>query len=129
MIAHNNLFNVRYRKGVIWLGQYGQTKGFITFTDREYGIRCFFVTLRTYRRKHHIMTIRGIISRFAPPSENNTQAYIVYCCGIVHVTRDDVLMREDYVRLATAMAKYETGTNLSYEEALRVCQKFNCFPI
>lgn len=49
---------------------------FFTFTSAIYGIRALARTLITYQDKHGLHTIRQIISRWAPPVENNTNAYV-----------------------------------------------------
>ena len=78
MIAKNNIFNIR--KGPkAWKGETGATKGFVEFETREHGIRAWIVLMHNYRVKHRCATIRAIVTRFAPPSENQTQAYIKYC--------------------------------------------------
>lgn len=53
-------------------------KDFCTFISYAYGIRALIITLRTYVIKHHIEDIDGIISRYAPATENNTDRYIKY---------------------------------------------------
>lgn len=54
-----------------------QTDGaFFQFTDATYGIRALARLLINYQDKYNLRTITQIINRWAPPSENNTQAYI-----------------------------------------------------
>jgi hypothetical protein len=49
---------------------------FARFISHEYGIRALAVLLTTYQDRHGLRTIRDIVSRWAPGSENNTEAYI-----------------------------------------------------
>ncbi|WP_170979266.1 structural protein [Roseomonas sp. HF4] len=49
---------------------------FARFTSHEYGIRALAVLLTTYQDRHGLRTIRGIVSRWAPGAENDTEAYI-----------------------------------------------------
>jgi len=49
---------------------------FARFVSHEYGIRALAVLLITYQDRHGLCTIRGIISRWAPGAENDTEAYI-----------------------------------------------------
>ncbi len=49
---------------------------FFTFQSPIYGIRALARTLITYQDKHGLNTIEGIIRRWAPDVENNTNAYI-----------------------------------------------------
>ena len=84
MIAKNNIFNIRAGRAQ-WLGMTGTCKGFVEFETREHGIRAWLVLMRNYRRRYGCRTIRQIVTRFAPPSENNTERYIRYCCQVVVV--------------------------------------------
>ena len=54
----------------------GSTTGFQQFDTPEAGIKAIDDQLRIYGSKHKIKTLRGVISRWAPPSENDTEAYI-----------------------------------------------------
>jgi hypothetical protein len=54
----------------------GARARFARFISHEYGIRALALLLTTYQDRHGLRTIRGIISRWAPGSENNTEAYI-----------------------------------------------------
>lgn len=49
---------------------------FIVFKAPEWGIRAMARTLMTYQDRHACNTVRKIIDRWAPPVENNTEAYI-----------------------------------------------------
>jgi hypothetical protein len=49
---------------------------FARFTSHEYGIRALASLLTTYQDRHGLRTIRGIVSRWAPGNENDTEAYI-----------------------------------------------------
>ena len=76
-IRNNNPGNIR-RNGDPWQGlaeRQGDVE-FFTFTSAIYGIRALARTLITYQDKHGLHTIRQIISRWAPPVENNTNAYV-----------------------------------------------------
>jgi hypothetical protein len=51
--------------------------GFVQHQTYEEGIKAIDDNLKAYGSKHGINTIRGVISRWAPPSDNNdTEAYI-----------------------------------------------------
>ncbi|MDY0008292.1 MAG: hypothetical protein RBS08_01170 [Bdellovibrionales bacterium] len=49
---------------------------FFTFTEARFGIRAMSRILQNYQKKHKLETISEMISRWAPPHENNTTAYI-----------------------------------------------------
>jgi hypothetical protein len=97
----------------------------VEFETREHGIRAWIVLMRTYRVKYRCATVRSIVTRFAPPNENNTQAYIKYCRERVYKSEITWLSTTaDYVRLGCAMAKMETGTELTAHEIYEVMRKF-----
>ncbi|WP_367672819.1 structural protein, partial [Serratia symbiotica] len=77
-IRNNNPGNIRW--GDDWKGllpdKQRTDKSFCQFSTPEYGIRAMIIILRNYQKKHGINTISGIIHRWAPTSENDTQAYI-----------------------------------------------------
>jgi len=49
---------------------------FLQFTEDFYGYRAAFKILHTYYYKHNRRTLRQIITRWAPPKENDTKHYI-----------------------------------------------------
>lgn len=49
---------------------------FARFVSHEYGIRALALLLTTYQDRHGLRTIRGIVGRWAPGAENNTEAYV-----------------------------------------------------
>ena len=56
----------------------GQSTGFQQPSSYEEGIKAMDENLKTYGTKHKINTLRGAISRWAPPSENDTENYIKF---------------------------------------------------
>ena len=75
-IRNNNPGNIK-KNNVEWEGLSAiQTdKTFFQFNDPIYGIRALTKILRTYRNSYNIKNIWGIINRYAPPSENDTESY------------------------------------------------------
>lgn len=65
-----NQFNVGNLRPV------GQSTGFQQPASYEEGIRAMDDNLKVYGTKHKINTLRGVISRYAPSSENDTEGYI-----------------------------------------------------
>ena len=76
-----------------WRGQVlpPPDRGFVTFKSLEWGYRALFVVLEGYMLRHGLRTIRGIIGRYAPPSENATAAYIRSVCRATGWGPDDPL--------------------------------------
>jgi hypothetical protein len=54
----------------------GSSTGFAHFANPEAGVAAIARQLRIYGSRDHLDTISGIISKYAPSSENNTAAYI-----------------------------------------------------
>ena len=124
MIAKNNIFNIRAGQAQ-WLGMTGSKRGFVEFDTQEHGIRAWLVLMRTYRRRG-LKSIRQIVSTYAPPTENQTERYIQYCCQVV-VLGDTADIGQDimYAMLGVAMARMETGTRLDISEIRSVMKKYN----
>ena len=75
-IRNNNPGNIRIT-GDKWQGLLpGEDLSFFTFKDPEHGIRALAKILITYYNKHDLDRVETIINRWAPPSENDTTAYI-----------------------------------------------------
>ena len=80
-IRNNNPLNIRHSKD-LWQGAVTtQTDpAFVQFQSMAYGSRAAWKTLDTYclrfRRERKVYNVRTIIARWAPPSENDTDAYV-----------------------------------------------------
>ena len=78
---NNNPLNIRHSKHK-WQGAAAtQTdKAFVQFETLAYGYRAAWKILDSYslnfRRKRQTYNVRNIIARWAPPTENDTEAYI-----------------------------------------------------
>lgn len=112
-IDNCNPGNIRLSK-VFYRGevQPSQDTAFKQFSSMEWGYRAMFVLLDTYARRYGLNTIRGMISRYAPPSENNTEAYIAAVCEWTGIAADEVLdtrSRQDMVPIVVAMSRIENG--------------------
>ena len=60
-----------------WQGANGSNAGFVKFDNPEHGVRATALNLYASQEKHGNNTVTDIITRWAPPSDNNdTQAYI-----------------------------------------------------
>ena len=89
---------------------------FVRFTTMAYGYRAAFCLLRTYRVKYGYNTIRKIIKRWAPPSENNTERYIQNVSKWSGIEPDKLLAGQDanaYIQIVAAMSRMENGKPLS----------------
>jgi hypothetical protein len=125
-VRNNNPGNIE--KGAPWQGliidvdemtpEQRAEPRFCVFKEPRWGFRAMAVTLITYFDKRKakdgsmIDTIRDVIERWAPPSENNTQAYI-NAVDLAHPKdHDDKLNLHEYADLAPlvkAIATHECG--------------------
>ncbi len=95
---------------------------FKQFESIEWGYRAIFVTLNTYRRKYGLRTIREMISRWAPPVENHTEAYIRAVTARTGFSADAVLdtrSRQQMVPLIAAMSEVENGVKADFRAVER----------
>ena len=80
-IRNNNPLNIRHSADR-WQGarMEQKDKAFVQFTTMAYGYRAAWKTLESYWKYFHNLpkafNVRNIISRWAPPTENDTEAYI-----------------------------------------------------
>ena len=85
---------------------------FRQFESMEWGYRAMFVLLDTYRRRYGLDTVRGMIGRYAPPSENDTRRYVRTVCEMAGIGPDesiDTRERAVMVPLVAAMSYVENG--------------------
>lgn len=82
---------------------------FTKFISMDYGIRAPYRILRMYREKHELITIEGIIGRWAPHTENNTDSYIDSVCRALGVKYRYELKKMYYPALFGAIIKHENG--------------------
>lgn len=62
---------------------------FCVFVDAEHGIRAMAKNLMAYRDRLGCKSVRDYINRWAPPNENNTEAYINNVARSLGVGPDD----------------------------------------
>ena len=91
-IRNCNPLNIRRSKDQ-WKGllKTQNDKSFYQFKAMEWGYRAAFRLLRTYRVKYQRYSVRTIIERWAPPSENQTRAYIGFVCEEMGVPPNFIL--------------------------------------
>jgi len=82
---------------------------FCQFVSPAYGIRAIARTLITYQDKHKIRSVADAISRWAPPVENNTGAYVR---AVQHAVGGDEVDMHEYHSLrplVEAIIRHENG--------------------
>ena len=114
-LSNNNPLNIRRVAGSHWKGEIVgpvEDREFCQFTTLEHGIRAAYQILDTYRRKYKAVCIEDIISRWAPPSENDTKAYIRSVCALTGFGGKERLTETQWPALVRAMAVVESRMHL-----------------
>lgn len=91
-----------------------QDPDFKQFESMAWGYRAMFVLLDSYRVRHGLNTLRGMISRYAPPSENHTALYIDAVSERTGVSPDEPLNTRDrktMIPIVRAMSRVENGVD------------------
>ena len=122
-MRNNNLLNIRIStdkfQGEV---QPSQDKEFKQFETAAYGYRAAFRILRTYINNYKCDTIRKIISRWAPKSENHTESYIRVVSERSGIPADDPVYadnREMMIRVVAAMSYVENGREAEMSDVIR----------
>ena len=126
-MRNNNPLNIRRVVGTSWKGEIVspiEDKQFVQFTSLTYGLRAAFCILRTYRNKHHAVCIEDIITRWAPPTENDTHKYILDVCKLTGFGGKERLTENNWPQLIKAMARIESGMNLTEEQIQQAFQLY-----
>ena len=122
-IRNNNPMNIR--KGNSWRGErpFQSDKEFEEFESMEMGLRAGLKLIKNYQTKPLLQankanTIRKIINRWAPPTENNTSSYIKTVSKRTGLLPDEVIPWTDkakIIALAEAMCFVECGACIDPE--------------
>ena len=110
-VRNNNPLNLRSREDIDWLGEV--TPGgspFEVFATPEAGWRAGMRNMETQIGRGY-NTVGALVTRWAPPAENNTQAYIDWVAQAAGLRPNDTLApgSESFNAVARAMADYESG--------------------
>ena len=120
-LRNNNPGNLEKPKDFKWDGQVDALPGipeetrFCRFSSVDHGVRAIFRILKTYREKYSLDTIEGIIHRYAPPSDNDTESYIRAVCLNVYemsdytATKNKKLNYVDYPFIVESIINHENG--------------------
>jgi hypothetical protein len=113
-IRNNNPGNIR--KGINWLGRVepGKDASFIEFKTMPYGIRALYIDL-VNKHKSGLKTVRDIIYRYAPPSENLTDAYVASVAKEIGIPANAIFepKASTFKKFAAAVARHENGKDAS----------------
>ena len=130
-IRNCNPLNIRRVAGTSWRGEDRNPavhdKQFVQFRSMEWGLRAAFCLLRTYQKKYNATCIQDIISRWAPPSENNTDAYVKHVCQLTGFGGQERLTEKEWPRLVRAMAVIESTAWLDEDLIDRSFKLYNFY--
>lgn len=113
-IRNNNPGNIRRTKDK-WQGMADDQPDpdFVSFKSPEFGIRALVRVLLRYQDRG-LDTVGEIIGTYAPPNENDTDAYVkAVCrsCGVLPEDKLDLDSVEVMLPLVKAIIKHETGAS------------------
>lgn len=114
MRYQNNPGNIRYNPDI--RGVIGNDNGFSKFDSLANGIRAIWVVLNTYANSYGLKTIRQILTRYAPATENNLAVYITNVSTWTGINPDVPLSGSDYLKVIAAICRQETGSRFSLSE-------------
>ena len=140
-IRNNNPLNIRHSADQ-WQGasETQTDKSFVQFKTMAYGYRAAWRILQTYYERFHAQgrgfTVRNILSRWAPPKENDTEAYIRTVLQITGLGGKENLLPpsnvDSYDRLAkliSAMTCVECGIAYGQVDKAAICEGYKlAFP-
>lgn len=125
-VRNNNPGNIRI--GAPWQGlmprgqmspdQSAET-AFCVFLSPQWGFRAMATIFHTYADKDGVKTLRQAVTRWAPPGENNTAAYVEHVCSLLSWSPDNPYPFHDAEHLAAcckAFSIHEVGV-WAFEDA------------
>lgn len=117
-IRNNNPLNIR--RGCNWIGlsKHQTDPAFCQFDSMAYGLRAGLIIIRTYIQRYNLNSIHAIVSRWAPPKENDTNAYVKSVSSMMKMHALQTFEfgdRRRIVALVSAMCKVETGITIDHK--------------
>ena len=85
---------------------------FKQFETMAHGYRAMMRILQNYQKRYQLRTIEQIIGRWAPHSENDTEAYVASVESYTGIPRDreiNIDDKETLCKLVAAMSRVENG--------------------
>lgn len=119
-LNNNNPLNMRHDRDK-WKGEVipSRDSAFKQFESMSWGYRAAFKLLYNYQHINGCTMLADFINRWAPPSENNTQAYIAAvakAAGLSDVSRINTLNGEQMQTIVAAMSKVENGVPANLDD-------------
>lgn len=120
-IRNNNPLNIRHNRANAWQGRVSpQTDpSFVQFASMSYGVRAAFIIMFNYTRQMPGLTLADLVSRWAPPTENDSHAYAHYVSQLTGLRLDapaSSFTPGQWQDVLAAMARYENGQAISRQD-------------
>ncbi len=119
----NNPLNLRPSQpweGITGVDTSGGEPGYLQFVDAQHGIRAGVRILLRYEENYGLHTIRQIMNRWAPSSDDNpTQRYITFVAIQLGISPDQVMSITETTAptFIEALIRFELGDPLQYGRA------------
>lgn len=111
-VRNNNPGNIRINPNNKWLGKVtpSRDKAFETFSEYRYGVRAMIKLIQSDIRSGK-NTITKLVKEYAPPNENDTNAYVNSVASKSGFTAHQPLIanKETIRKIVTAMSHHENG--------------------
>ena len=109
-IKLNNPFDIEL-SNIPWQGLVtpGSDPVFCEFVDAVHGLRAGFIDLKV-KINEKLDTISKIITKFAPPSENDTESYIANVSAMTGIDKDAQLTQTNIQAVGLAIIHQEVGS-------------------
>lgn len=119
-LKNNNPGNLE-KGGDVFIGELpiSSDPRFKQFETIEYGYRAMIKNLQTYISKYGKNTIEKMITKWAPPTENDTAAYIATVSKKSGISPSKTITTSDYESLAkivAAMSYVENGVEADWSK-------------
>ncbi len=121
-LRNNNPGNI-VKSRTKWQGEVaGSDSRFCTFSSMAYGYRALMKLLQNYQRVHRLLTIRQLITRWAPSSENDTARYVQRVSRMTGYGADERIDLSDKsvaTSMAAAISRVENGVAADMDDVVR----------
>lgn len=113
-IRNNNPLNL-VKTPIPWKGKVPHNQNtdtrFEQFVSAEWGIRAGWRDVTGDIERKGLYNLKMLLTQFAPPTENNTKAYIESVSNQLGISPLEPIPREKYPELIAAIIKHENGIN------------------
>lgn len=115
----NNLFNIEKNPNIKWQGEVHTHNDpvFCEFDTLISGLRAGFINLKN-QIKEGYNTLALLIHKYAPPSENNTEAYVMAVSKRTGIPPQQVLGLSSLQAIGLAIIWQEQGRMLATEQEI-----------